>query len=128
MTDEPEEDNSAQISEWLVGQLLKDVVPDIEQPAIGTEGWPEPEKEPEPEPIENIELQHDELATEANFDANDVKSERESESPINIYSLSNAADLMVDSVLVSILAKTINSESDSMINCWLESCGAESEQ
>jgi hypothetical protein len=113
MTDEPEEDNSAQISEWLVGQLLKDVVPDIKQPAIGTEGWPEPEKEPEPEPIENIE--HDELTTEANFDNNDVKSERESESPINIYSLSNAADLMVDSVLVSILAKTINSES--MINC-----------
>ena len=119
MTDEPEEDNSAQISEWLVGQLLKDVVPEDAQTPIGTEGWPEPEKEPEPEPIENIELQHDELTTEANFDNNDVKSERESESPINIYSLSNAADLMVDSVLVSILAKTINSkcESDSMINC-----------
>ena len=111
MTDEPEEDNSAQISEWLVGQLLKDVVPDNELPAVGTEGWPEPEKEPEPEPepIENIELQHEDLTTEANFDNNDVKSERESESPINIYSLSNAADLMVDSVLVSILAKTINS-------------------
>ena len=119
MTDEPEEDNSAQISEWLVDQLLKEVVPEDAQAPIGTEGWPEPGKEPEPEPIENIELQHEDQTTEANFDNNDVKSERESESPINIYSLSNAADLMVDSVLVSILAKTINSECglDKLINC-----------
>lgn len=108
MTDEPEEDNSAQISEWLVGQLLEKVVLEDDQSPVGTEGWPEPERDPEPE--ENIEVQHDRLTTEANFDNNDGKSERES--PINIYSLSNAADLMVDSVLVSILAKTINSCAD----------------
>ncbi|CBY15520.1 unnamed protein product [Oikopleura dioica] len=95
MTDEPEEDNSAQISEWLVGQLLEKVVLEDDQSPVGTEGWPEPENDPEPE--ENIEIQHDRLTTEANFDNNDGKSERES--PINIYSLSNAADLMVDSVL-----------------------------
>ena len=119
MTDEPEEDNSAQISEWLVGQILKEVVPEDARTPTGTEGWPEPEKEPAPEPIENLELQHEDQTAEANFDNNDVKSERESESPINIYSLSNAADLMVDSVLVSILAKTINSECglDKLINC-----------
>ena len=102
MTDEPEEDNSAQISEWLVGQLLENAIPDDAQIPTGTEGWPEPEENPMPE--ENIELEHEELTTEANFDNNDGKSERES--PINIYSLSNAADLMVDSVLVSILDKT----------------------
>ena len=114
MTDEPEEDNSAQISEWLVGQLLVKAIPDDVPIPTGTEGWPEPVENPEPE--ENIELEHEELTTEANFDNNDGKSERES--PINIYSLSNAADLMVDSVLVSILDKTKTRLSmDLMIKC-----------
>ena len=110
MTDEPEEDNSTQISKWLVGQILEEVVPDSQSPTEGWVGEPEEEPDEEPEP-ENVELEPQESEEPANTenDKNDGKSERES--PINIYSLSNAADLMVDSVLVSAFANINNQSS-----------------
>ena len=102
MTDEPEEDSSVTISKWLIGQILEQILPEPAESPTPTEGWTEePEKEAEPDLEETIEFQHEELNTEEND--NDGKSARES--PINVYSLSNAAELMVYSVLVSIYDK-----------------------